>query len=222
MTQNKDKDPFENNPRLKEKMEPGLLRDEGIHSIHQREKQEPTELMAPVPMIIIFVFFVFGFWGGMYLSRYSGNFRADVYDPEWKPTAAIQAEQAFDPIKQGTKLFARNCQQCHQKDGQGIPGVYPPLVGSEWVLGEDIRIVKLLLAGMSGTVTVKGQQFTGNMPNFAHWKDRDIAAVLTYVRQSWDNDAAPVAAELVTDTRVKMADRKKPWKPEELLAEHPF
>lgn len=205
-------------------LEKSRYADESIlHSSQlDREKLEPTEGLHPVPMTLIFIFSALMFWSGMYLNEYSGDFRSDVFTYQWNPAAATKEEKAFEPIAEGRKLFAKNCTQCHQQDGQGIPGVYPPLVASEWVLGEKARIGKLLLAGMSGTVTVNGKQYTGQMPTFAHWKDRNIAAVLTYIRQEWGNDADEVPAELITQLREEVGNRSKPWKPEELLEQHPF
>lgn len=214
-------DPVLSKPTL----EQGELADISIHTVHstvRSEGAEPHEAMQPIPILVIFLFSALMFWGGLYIQRYSGNYRADIFDHNWMPTAAAQVvEKSFEPIIEGGKLFSRNCQQCHQHDGKGVHGVYPPLDGSEWVLGEQERIVKVLLFGMSGTITVAGQTITGNMPTVGHLKDRQIAAVLTYVRQAWSNKAEAVPEELVTKIRAE-TKRTKPWKPEELLAEHPF
>lgn len=211
----------------KSTLEQAQLADASLHSMHgsqlHREQEEPSEGMAPVPVFLIFAFSALMFWGGIYIQRYSGGYQGTVCDHNWTPTSALAvSEKPFDPIVEGKKLFTRNCQQCHQSHGKGVPGVYPPLDGSEWAQGDPRRIGKLLLAGMSGTLTVHGEQFTGNMPSFNHWKDKQIAAVLTYVRQEWSNKAEPVPESLITELRESIKGRNKPWKPEELLAEHPF
>lgn len=214
-------DPIRSRPTL----EQGELADASIHTVHstvRSEGAEPHEAMRPIPILVIFLFSALMFWGGLYIQRYSGNYRADIFDHNWTPTSAAQAvEKPFDPLIEGAKLFSRNCQQCHQQTGKGVHGVYPPLDGSEWVQGVPERIVKVLLFGMSGTVTVAGETVTGNMPSVGHLKDRQIAAVLSYIRQAWSNKAEAVPEELVTKLRAE-TQRTKPWKPEELLAEHPF
>ena len=207
--------------------EPGLYEDVTLQHVHTRlrvkKEDEPAEGLAPIPLFLIFLFAGLMFWSGFYLSRYSGDFRSDVFYPEWKPVEAVaQGALAIDPIKFGQKLFSNNCQQCHQATGLGVPSVYPPLAGSEWVLGEDVRLAKLLLAGMSGEITRQGHTFNGNMPSFGHWKDRDIAAVLTYVRQAWGNKVGEVLEETIKKTREAVGKRSKPWKPAELLTEHPL
>lgn len=207
-------------------LEKGRYKDATLQDIHTQliqEPAEPTEAYSPIPLFLIFLFAGLMFWAGFYLDRYSGDFRSDIFDPNWKPGSAESQhiEPPFDPIKQGQKLFSRICQQCHQPTGLGIPGVYPPLAGSEWVLGKDERIIKVLLAGMNGPVTVEGHNYDGNMPSFGMWKDRDIAAVLTYIRQDWNNKAPEVLEATVTKIRSELK-RTKPWKPEELLQEDPF
>jgi mono/diheme cytochrome c family protein len=205
-------------------LEQAKLNDISLHTVHstvRTEGAEPQEAMRPIPVLIIFLFSALTFWGGIYLQRYSGGYRADVFDHNWTPSAAQVIEKPFDPLVEGAKIYSRNCQQCHQQDGRGVRGVYPTLDASEWVLGEPERIVKILLFGMSGTITVAGETVTGNMPAVGHLKDKQIAAVLTYIRQAWSNKGDAVPEELVTQIRSE-TKRTKPWKPEELLAEHPF
>lgn len=203
----------------------GLYSDEDLQKIHSqllREKVEPSEKDSPVPIFVIFLFAILFFWGGFYLSTYSGDFRADVFDPEWKGGVKEGAEEVFDPLVKGKKLYARQCQQCHQADGMGLPGVYPPLVNSPWLLTSEERPVKILLKGISGPINVMGKDFNGNMPEISEWKDRDIAAVLTFVRQNWTNKAGPISEELVAKVREEIKDRTKPWTSGELLKAHPL
>ncbi len=195
---------------------------QAVHSQLMREKEEPREGFSPVPVFLIFLFSALAFWGGCYLTKYSGGFRSDVFDPTWAPQKEAASVVAFDPLKQGKKLFARTCQQCHQATGQGIPAVYPPLVQSPWALGEDERLASLLILGMSGPLEVLGHEFNGNMPPVGMWKDRDIAAVLTYVRQEWGNNAPLVSEETVAGARRAIGSRSKPWTPEEIQRIYPF
>src|SRR5258708_9652559 len=90
----------------------------------------------------------------------------------------------------GGQLFAAKCVACHQATGLGLPGVFPPLAGSEWVLGSDKILVQIPLHGISGSVQVKGTTYNGAMPVFNALSDAEIAAVLSYVRSTWGNSAA--------------------------------
>ena len=214
---------------LSEKPEKAAFSDDVIQQVHSqlmREKEEPEEGFSPVPIFLLFIFAALMFWGGIYFTRYSGDFRGDIFDYKWTPGKDVSVAAVFDPIKQGKKMYARQCQQCHQVDGNGIEGVYPHLNNSSWVLGENeedkMRLVKLLLLGMSGEIIVDEQTYNGNMPPVGMWKDRDIAAVLTYVRQHWDNNASPVEEALVTKAREEVKGRTSPWEPAELLKEYPF
>lgn len=226
MSEDDPKKPSSRKPQSTEKCELGALGDTALQKVHaqlMREKNEPTEQDSPVPMFLIFLFAAMMFWSGAYLTRYSGNFRGDVFDPDWQPGGAQVAEaKPFDPIEEGRKLFAKNCQVCHQPTGLGVPGAYPPLVGSEWVVGEDIRIAKALLLGMSGPIVVEGKHFNNTMPPFKRFSDQKIAAVLSYIRQAWGNNAPIVEEATVAKAREAIGDRTKPWSPDELLKEHPF
>lgn len=193
-----------------------------IHSQLMREQAEPSEQMHPVPLLVMLICGLLLFWGGFYLSKYSGQFRGDVYNTDWLPGSGKQvAEKPFDPIAHGKKLFAKQCQQCHQADGQGLPGVYPPLANSPWLTSNDERPVKILLLGLQGPITVNGNKFDGNMPTVGYWKDRDIAAVISWERKQWGNDAPEITEEFVAKIRKELGDRQKPWTAAELEAAHP-
>lgn len=193
-----------------------------------REMQEPYEENNPIPLPLIIGFFLLFAWGGFYFSSYKTGFRPDIYDPNWQPggTGAVE-EVAFDPLKRGERLFATNCQACHQATGQGVAGAFPPLVDSRWVTGDDgTRMVKILLRGMQGPIEVKGNAYNGNMPSYGdnglNWSDRDIGAVATWVRQAWTNDAAPVEEAHVAQIRESIASQTSAYQGSALLAEHPL
>ena len=78
--------------------------------------------------------------------------------------------------------------QCHQDTGKGLPGTYPPLVGSPIVLGDPAIPIRILLHGLQGDVTVEGATYNGQMPSWDRFSDEQIAAVLTYVRGAWTNE----------------------------------
>jgi mono/diheme cytochrome c family protein len=117
----------------------------------------------------------------------------------------------------GAKIYAATCTACHQLTGLGIPGQFPPLAGSEWVTGSEERLVRIILHGIVGEIEVEGETFNGAMPTWGPtFKDEELAAVATYVRQSWGNKAAPIATATVTRIRLASASRTKPWTAAEL------
>jgi mono/diheme cytochrome c family protein len=130
-----------------------------------------------------------------------------------------------DPVAMGKTLFHSGgaCVTCHQENGRGVPGTYPPLAGSEWVQGSPDRVIRIVLFGLQGSVKVAGTEFKATvMPAFGStgtfgWGDEKIADVLTYVRQEWGNKAPPITAEQVTAIRNAEASRNKAWTEDELL-----
>jgi mono/diheme cytochrome c family protein len=99
----------------------------------------------------------------------------------------------------GGKVFTTNCSSCHQANGKGQPGVFPPLAGNPFVTGPADAVISVVKNGKSGPITVNGTKYNGQMPA---WKgtlsDSDIAAVISYIRNSWGNKASAVTAAQVT------------------------
>jgi mono/diheme cytochrome c family protein len=99
----------------------------------------------------------------------------------------------------GQKVFTTNCSSCHQANGKGQPGVFPPLAGNSFVTGPATAVISVVKNGKSGPITVNGTKYNGQMPA---WKgtlsDGDIAAVVSYIRNSWGNKASSVTAAQVT------------------------
>ena len=121
----------------------------------------------------------------------------------------------------GEELYGMACLTCHQPGGKGLPGVYPPLVGSELLRGEKDPLIKVVLHGLTGPVTVAGQSFGTNpnsvpMPAMGGLTDAQIADVLSYVRSSFGQEASPVSADEVKSVRAATANRTKPWTAREL------
>lgn len=102
----------------------------------------------------------------------------------------------------GAKVYSTNCSSCHQANGKGQPGVFPPLAGNAVVTGDASKVIHIVKNGLSGKISVNGTTYNGQMPP---WKgtlsDNDIAAVITYVRSSWGNHASAVTASQVTSTK---------------------
>ncbi|MCC9643851.1 GDSL-type esterase/lipase family protein [Rhodopirellula sp. JC740] len=121
-----------------------------------------------------------------------------------------------------------SCYACHRDDGEGIVRIYPPLAGSEWVNGDSERLIKLTLHGIWGKIRVRGKVFepTQGVPPMTAignmFSDAEIAAALTYVRNSWGNDAGAITPEEVKEVRAATNDRQRFYSPEELIEMHPF
>ena len=102
----------------------------------------------------------------------------------------------------GQKVYSTNCSSCHQANGKGQPGVFPPLAGNPVVTGDASKVIHIVKNGLNGKISVHGTTYNGQMPP---WKgtlsDSDIAAVITYVRSSWGNHASAVTTSQVTSTK---------------------
>jgi mono/diheme cytochrome c family protein len=167
-----------------------------------------------VPKWLMWLFLIGLFWSGAYLFSYSGGFSAEVFDylPKFGPlTGGPQA--APDPKVVGKALFSANCITCHQATGQGLPGQYPPLAGSEIVLGEaNNRLIAIVLKGLQGPVTVRGQSVNNSMQAWeGQYTDAQLADILTYIRSDWGNNAPPIPPEAVKQMRAELKDKKEQW-----------
>jgi mono/diheme cytochrome c family protein len=122
-------------------------------------------------------------------------------------------------LARGKVVYENICALCHNPDGNGKPNQAPPLAGSEWVLGNPNRMVRIPLAGLAGPITVKGESWNLAMPAMgAALSDDDLAAVLTYMRQSWGNKGSEVTADQVKTIRGQVGNRTQPWSGDELNA----
>jgi mono/diheme cytochrome c family protein len=136
-------------------------------------------------------------------------------------TAAAGASRGGQP-PDGKQIYATTCAACHQPNGTGLSDVYPPLAESEWVTGDEDRLIRVVLHGLTGEIEVAGETVSGAMPAWgAALDDAQIAAVLTYVRSSWGNGAPPVSAATVARTRLATAKRATPWTAGELSRRSP-
>lgn len=181
-----------------------------IHrAILEQEGHEPAEGLEPAPWWVWTISVLALFIMGYYLGRYGGAFSTDPHEL-YQKTAATRAAGP-PPAPQGDLIFAAICAPCHQPTGLGVEGKYPPLAGSEWVLGPPEIPARIVLNGLQGPVTVRGHAFDREMPpQGANLSDAEIAAVLTFVRSSWGNKADPVTPELVSKARGAGAGRG-PW-----------
>jgi mono/diheme cytochrome c family protein len=140
----------------------------------------------------------------------------DILKDTPSPYASLAAPSG--PTDPGEQTYQTICGACHQATGQGLPGAFPPLAGSEWANGDADTMIRIVIAGLSGPVTVKGQTFNSLMPPPPGLDDEKIAGVLTYVRAHFGNNASKVDKAQVAQIRAAIASRGKPWTMEELKA----
>ncbi|PZX52064.1 DUF7133 domain-containing protein [Algoriphagus chordae] len=130
-------------------------------------------------------------------------------------------EQALIQFAEGRQKFLVTCAGCHGSDGGGATRMGPPLVDSDWVLGDERRLSMILLHGLEGPIEVSGITYDAPdilpvMPAHSTMDDASIAAILTYIRNEWGNQAAPVSRRTVGKIRLTTQGRVYPWKAEEL------
>ena len=101
----------------------------------------------------------------------------------------------------GQKIYNQYCLACHQSNGMGASGRFPPLKGTDWVTGDKKRLVHLILNGMEGEIEVNGEIYNGLMPQHSFLNDDQIANVLTYIRTNFGNRASSLSVEEVKKFR---------------------
>ncbi len=126
-------------------------------------------------------------------------------------------------FKKGKEIYNKDgyCATCHQSDGKGLDASgFPPLAGTDWVTGDEERLIKLTLKGLYGPIEVNGKKYPGQVPMTPFeglLKDDEVAAVLTFIRNSFGNEASVISTEKVKGTRASIEDKEGFYRPEELL-----
>jgi mono/diheme cytochrome c family protein/plastocyanin len=199
-----------------------------VHPAIQREPTEPRAGFEPLSVWLIAVYALAIFFGAFYLGRYAGSFSGDSLDPVVIPRAANGSSRAaapesmaeLSPAARGKKIFVANCATCHQANGMGVAGQYPPLAGSEYALGGTRRLGMIVLKGLQGPLQVRGAQYGSAV--MQPWEktltDAKIADVLTYIRSDWGNNAPPVAPEGIAALRKELASRSDSFTEADLQA----
>jgi mono/diheme cytochrome c family protein len=119
--------------------------------------------------------------------------------------------------RRGAQIYNNTCVACHGIDGKGVPDVFPPLARSEWATAAADVPIRILMQGLIGPITVDGGKYNNAMPPLSQLSPPEMADVLTYVRQSFGNDAAPVTPGEVIAVRRAHGQRSEMWKAEELM-----
>jgi nitrite reductase (NO-forming)/hydroxylamine reductase len=120
--------------------------------------------------------------------------------------AEVASGEIDGVMARGEALFLANCAACHQPTGQGLPGAFPPLAASDFLQGNRQEVMTAALFGLSGPITVNGQDYNGVMPSAGFLKDQELADVLTYVFSSWGNTGSAVSAEEVAALRATLGE----------------
>ena len=108
----------------------------------------------------------------------------------------------------GRIYYNTYCAACHQRDGKGDNNRFPPLYASEWVAGDEERLIDVVLNGRQNDISVQGKIYNGLMPRNDHLDDHAIASILTYIRNRFGDGAAPVKASTVGEVRKNTAEEK--------------
>ncbi|MEE4361016.1 MAG: c-type cytochrome [Pseudomonadales bacterium] len=169
-----------------------------------RERDEPEELRNPTPWPLLVFSVAMVLWGVWY---YFANTGFSLAAGDRRSPVELRASDEID----GAQVYSANCIACHQATGLGVPGVFPPLVGSRWVLGASERLVQIMLFGINGEIEVRGSVYNGVMPAFARLSDAELAAVTTHIRSSWGNGENAIGADLIGAGRARFPERTAAW-----------
>lgn len=137
--------------------------------------------------------------------------------PKYETSASVSAVPGNSQIAEvapkgpgpdGAALYARHCAACHQATGQGIPGVFPPLDQSEYVVGDPNHLVAIVNYGLLGPITVNGAAYNSAMAALGtQMNDEELAAVASYVRGAWTNKASAIDKSVIAEVRAKWGQR---------------
>ncbi|MEJ2005814.1 MAG: cytochrome c, partial [Cyclobacteriaceae bacterium] len=187
-----------------------LPREEGLEILEVASSHELDDWMLPSYEAALAVFGV----------------ETNVIETEEEKMNDLEGE-ALALYKSGKEIYERDgfCITCHQPDGKGLPASgFPPLAATKWVNGSEDRLIKIILKGLQGPIEVLDQKYPGQVPMTPYegmLSDLEVAAVATYVRNSFGNKSSPVSAGKVEEIRKTIRDKKGFYNPEELLNENP-
>ncbi len=188
-----------------------LPREEGLRILEEAEKMPMDEWTAPTYETA--------------LAHLNGVSVKEKKEEDIKSSLTGSDRELF---VLGKEIYAKEgfCGTCHQPDGKGlIASQFPPLSGTPWVTGNPERLIKIVLKGLMGPIEVLGKEYPGQVPMTPYegmLNDSEVAAVLTYVRNSFGNQASAISPELVRKVREEVKDKEGFYKPAELLEAHPM
>jgi mono/diheme cytochrome c family protein len=184
-----------------------------------REKNDPTENVRAIPYVLILVMGAIAFWAlGNIFSTPSGEL-TEYGDQRTVADLRPPVETGGNSKVDGKQIYAAKCVACHQANGNGVAGVFPPLAASEWVTGDEKILTHILLHGINGEIEVKGVTYKGAMPAWKTLSDDELAAVMTYIRTDWGNAAPAIKAATVKEQREATKDQAGPYEGGKALKE---
>ena len=179
----------------------------------KREHADPDEGTRPLPWFLTMFLGAMAMWGAFYIyatpsgeeSSYGDQRTVAALRP---PVTTAGVATAVD----GKLLYGSKCAACHQATGLGVAGVFPPVAGSEWVVGDEKVLSQILLHGVNGEMQVKGVTYKGAMPAWNTMTDVELAAIMSYMRSAWGNQAGAISADTVKAQREATKARTEPYK----------
>ena len=198
-----------------------------VHSRLNHEKHPPTKGFLIAPLVFVFVFGCLIFVCSIQLAHSTNQFQLHPPNPNDEVELTEEQREALRlerKVDSGKKVFAVRCASCHQANGLGIAGQYPPLAGSKWVTSDPGLITNIILKGLKGEIIVKGETYgTSAAVNMAAVpiSDREIANVTTYVRQAWGNEAPEILESEVSAFRDASKDQIDQWTGDQLVEMYP-
>jgi len=188
-----------------------------------RENPEPTVRAGAVylPMWIVGLLGFMLYWGCNYVDDHGGKYSELVFAPyvSTNELASLNLKSVDSDLELGRTTFKTVCAPCHQESGLGVPNQFPPLAGSDWVnaVGPN-RLIRMVQTGITGPIKVKDNEWNLVMPPMgATMDDKQLAAVLYYIRNSWGNKGSKVTGDQVKKVRAELGGRTDPHTAEEVL-----
>ncbi|MGZ8899141.1 MAG: c-type cytochrome [Limisphaerales bacterium] len=188
------------------------------------EDSEPATGPGGLPIFVFIVLAIGLFMAMVYLDNHAGGFNPHVprgFSSSNELVRLAPVDPAMKDFFAGMQVYNRpTCGACHQPNGMGTPGSFPPLAGAEWVTEKDpARVIRIVLDGLTGPIQVKGQSFNSQMPGWrAQLSEEEIAQVITFIRKEWGNNAGPVTKEQVAAVKQETEARGGAlWTVEELM-----
>lgn len=132
---------------------------------------------------------------------FAGNLNAQTIK---KKTVVNSNTTAAPSIVNGKLVYTKYCMVCHQQDGGGVMGLNPPLSKTEYVLGDQKRLINIILKGFNKEIEIDGDTYANPMPGLGHLTDQQVADVLSFVRNNFGNKAS-----VITPAQVKVVRASK-------------